>query len=146
PIPSNPQNDPQYEYWEYGVRNWYNNWRLNNPGFVEENNVVIPSLVDDIHVASNLPVVNITSPVGDIVSTPGTSVALGLTISSVYPIIKSELYINDRYISSYEQDPRNISFIPRDAGAIVGNNLIKVVVYDNVLNRSEDSINLLVQE
>lgn len=146
PSPENPQNDSRYESWEYGVRNWLENWKKTNPGFVETTNPSLPTEVDDVHTIANAPKIALITPTPDNPTSSHSKVTLNLTASGVYPIKKSELYVNDRYIATFEQSPLSISFIPSDIGVIQGTNLIKVIVYDTVLNRAEVSQNLIITD
>ncbi len=145
-FPENPQSDSQYESWEYGVRNWFENWKKGNPGFTETTSVTIPAATDDIHVSTNAPKVVITSPASGSVVPSQSRVIISLAASSTYPIKKSELYVNDRYISTTEQNPLTVSFVPRDVGVIQGSNVIRVIVYDSVLNKGEVTQNLVIQD
>lgn len=146
PIPQNPQKDSQYDYWEYGVRNWFAVWKNSNPGFTETTSVIIPTATDDIHVSSNVPKVSISSPAPDAHVTSKNMVVINLSISSTFPVKKSELYVNDRYISTSEQNPQTVSFIPQDIGVSQGINTIKVIVYDSVLNKGQVTQNLVIQD
>jgi hypothetical protein len=66
-----------------------------------------------------------------------SQVTINLSISSSFPIKRSELYVNDRYISSNESTPSTLTFIPQSIGLAPGSNTIKVIVYDNALNKGE---------
>lgn len=145
PAPSNPQNDSQYEYWEYGVRNWFNNWRLTNPTFVEATSMTIPTAVDDVHTSANAPTVSITSPTSQSAIKMDVRTTLALAVNAKYPLKKAELYINDRYIYTNDQNPSSLSFVPKDIGLAAGLNTIKVIVYDTALNKGEVSENFVVQ-
>lgn len=144
--PKNPADDSQYASWEYGVRNWFENWKKSNPGFVESSSVSIPTALDDVHTPANAPKVTITSPTKDLVIKMNTKVSVALAVSGVYPVKKSELYVNDRYVYTNEQNPIALTFVPQDIGLAIGVNTIKVVVYDSALNKGEAVENLVVQE
>jgi len=146
PIPSNPQKDPQYEYWEYGVRKWYEGWREGNPSFTESTTSTIPAAVDDVHTPSNIPKVTITAPVPNARFSSKVRVIINLSVASGYQVKKTELYVNDRYISTTEQNPLSVSFIPQEIGVAQGANSIKVIVYDTVLNHGEAGINVIIQD
>lgn len=146
PIPQDPTKDSQYESWEYGVRKWFVEWQKSNPGFVETTNMVMPIGSDDIHTAANSPKVTISSPLPDATFNSHGRININLTISNVYAIKKTELYINDRYISSTEQNPQTVSFVPQDIGVQQGVNIVKVVVYDSVLNVGQATQNLVIRD
>lgn len=145
-IPKNPQDDPQYEYWEYGVQNWFNQWKItnNDPTITEVPN--LPTQTDDVHIPSNFPNVEISQGSENLVSKPQTKVTILVSTTSKFPLKKIELYANDRYISSSERILDRVSFIPQDIGLYTGKNVIKVVVYDNVYNKGEASTDITIEE
>lgn len=144
PIPEHPENDGQYEKWEYGVRKWYDAWHVSNPGFQEVATFTIPTEKDNVHVPENAPKISITSPSNSTVLDSKTRVQVSMSVQAKNPIKKVELYINDRYIISSEQSPFTISFTPSDIKNLNPTglqNTLKIVVYDTALNRGEASIN-----
>jgi membrane peptidoglycan carboxypeptidase len=144
-VPNDPRNDSQYDYWEYGVRNWFENWKKSNPNFVENSNFTPPLGIDDVHTTANIPQISITSPKQDVVERSQSRVTLSLSVKSVYPILKSELYVNGRYIYSNTQNPSTLIFTPKDAGMAPGTNIVKVIVYDSVFNRSEVAQDMVIE-
>ncbi len=146
PIPTNPQNDSQYEYWEYGVRKWFDNWRMSNPGFIESSVINMPNEKDNVHTLENSPRVNISTPIQNSILKLRIKTSLELSVDSKYPLIKSELYVNDRYISTNSTNPKSIPFIPVDVGMAIGRNVIKVIVYDNVLNNGVSTVDIMVED
>ncbi len=143
-IPTNPSTDSQYEYWEYGVRNWFNNWKMGNPDFIEAVSFTIPTDRDNVHTSSSSLNVAISSPFPNAIVSSKSRVDIALAITGVNPIKKSELYLNDRYISTNETNPKVLSFIPQEVGVIQGKNIIKVVVYDNIFNKKEVSVDVVI--
>ena len=141
-IPKNPGSDSQFEYWEYGVRKWFNIWQKENPTFRETTDYDIPKQEDDVHTVENMPKVSIKLENKDNSFEMGTRINLSITVSGKYPLKKSELYINGKYIVSNERDPKFLSFIPQDIDGIQNKNVIKVVAYDSVYNRGEASIDI----
>jgi 1A family penicillin-binding protein len=132
PIPQNPGNDSQYASWEWAIQKWKteNNITDGAP-------VAMPTASDDIHTNANAPHITITAPTKDAVIKLQSQVVVNLSINSAYPIKKSELYVNDRYIYTNEVGPNTLSFTPKDIGLSDGTNTIKVVVYDSALNKGE---------
>ena len=49
------------------------------------------------------------------------------------------MFINNVYAGSSRVAPFVFSFVPNDTANIKGNNKIKVVVYDSVMNKSEST-------
>lgn len=145
-VPNDPKQDPQYEYWEYGVRKWFDAWQKSNPSLKETNDIKIPTETDDVHIQANFPTIRITSPQTDSVVDSNSKVTITISSTGKYPLKKSELYINDRYITSNESNPSSLSFVPQDIGGMQQKNIIKIISYDTVLNYAEASINLTVNQ
>ena len=146
-IKGDPKSDSQYEYWEYGVRKWFDNWQKNNPNFKETNSTLIPTETDNVHIDANIPKISIDTPKQDEQLAMNSRVSIKINYTGKYPIKKLELYINDKYISSTEGSNTTISFIPADIGDIQPNrNTIKVVSYDTVFNRSEAFVDITITQ
>ncbi len=143
-IPKDPKLDSQYENWEYGVRKWFDNWKLSNPDFKEGMVAAKPTAFDDVHTIDSSPKLNISIPKQDSGFDRNSRIVVTVTNSSKYPLKKSELYINGKYITSNSIDPKTLSFIPHDVLGIERNNIIKVISYDTVYNRGEASIDFIV--
>lgn len=145
-IPKDPKNDPQFEYWEYGVRNWFTEWQKSNPTFKETNNIDIPKESDDVHIPANMPKISIVSPKQDDKYSMNTRVSININSTGKYPIRKSELYINDKYVYSNEKNPLLLNFTPADISSNIqtGRNTIKVVSYDNVYNKAETTVDITI--
>ena len=139
-VPQNPSDDSQYEYWEYGVRKWFDNWKLSHPEFTEETAFVIPSETDDIHSPDKAPSITIISPTNGDRINPNQMLKVQLQITGPNPVKKTEIYLNGNYVLSSEIDPLNVSFIPADVGSFSdSNNTLSVIVYDSVYNRGQAS-------
>lgn len=143
-IPKDPKKDSQYDYWEYGVRKWFESWKTNNPDFKEVSEMVIPTDKDDVHTPQNSPKIIINSPKPTDIITPKTRVNIQIGYTGKYPIKKSELYINNKYITSNERDPYSLSFIPEDIGLTQDRNILKVITFDNVLNKGEATVDITI--
>jgi 1A family penicillin-binding protein len=144
PAPANPQEDSQYENWEFGVRNWFNTWKQSNPGFVETVDIIIPEAKDDIHIPENFPKVSLSISNKEKVVGINEKVSILVTSTGKFPLKKSELYINNKFISANEVTPNTISFIPQDIEGIEKINAIKVIVTDSVYNKAEASLEVVV--
>ena len=148
PAPADASTDSQYPYWEYGVRKWFTTvWQKDHPEFKEgTSSISIPTSYDDVHTSNTVPQVAIVSP------TPGSTVSADslLTVQlqshSIYPLKKTELYINNKYVLSSETDPSHISFVPSDIGALSSaTNTLSFTVYDNIYNKTQVSLDIYVQ-
>lgn len=141
---SDPKSDSQYEYWEYSIRKWFDNYQKTDPNFKEATVIEIPTAIDDIHTLENSPKISITSPKPNSLVDQNVRVDIVITSNGKYPLKKSELYINGKYISINERDAYHMSFVPKDIDNIQDNNIIKIISYDTVLNRGEVSIDISV--
>lgn len=145
PAPADPKSDSQYEYWEYGVRQWFDNWQKLHPEFKEATSFTIPTQTDDVHLAGKGPVVSIFSPVSGTVIDPQKLLNLQIKIADGRSIIKTEVYINNKYILTSTTDPLNISFIPSDLTDLDTENTLSITVYDQAYNKGLASINFKSQ-
>ncbi len=136
---SDPKQDPQYEYWEYGIRKWFDKWQKENPTFIETKDTVIPTEMDNVHILENFPKISILSPKPDSVVDANSRLTINISSSGKYPLKKSELYINDKYVNTNEKTPNSLSFIPADIKGIQEKNIIKIISYDIVLNHIDTS-------
>ncbi|MBU6232401.1 hypothetical protein KGP36_07240, partial [Patescibacteria group bacterium] len=139
PIPTDPTQDPQYQYWEYGVRNWLKNYEISHPDFKESTNTTVPiTAYDDVHTPQNAPHVTIVSPAAGSTINPQSLLSVQLQSQGKYQPLKTELYLNGRYVLTDEKDPLNISFVPADVGGLsTTSNSISVITYDQVYNSGQ---------
>jgi penicillin-binding protein 1C len=135
PIPTDPQNDPQYDNWEYAVRNWFATYQTTHPNFIETSDFAVPSSTDDVHVPANFPHVSIISPLPLANLDPNSRIAVSTSVSGPYPIQKADLYINGNYITSSVAAPFIMSFTPADISSIQQNNSLMVSVQDSVFDQ-----------
>lgn len=141
-IPNRPERDPQYESWEYGVRNWA---RLNGIRDAEPN---IPDGFDDVHTDDNQPTFEIISPADGETYDTDTLVPIRFEIASDNPITKAEYYVNNEYVGS-SASPFDFSFKPSDVDGIkIGRNrnTLKVVIFDSLFNRVEKTVRFGVSD
>jgi penicillin-binding protein 1C len=146
PLPTNPQQDSQYESWEYAVRGWFDVWKLQNPNFTESTAINIPAGSDDIHQPTQSPQVSFTSPVGGSTINAHSPYTLQLKYTGANPPRKTEVYLNNRFVLATETDPLNVTFTPADTGGYnPSNNNLSVVVYDTVFNKGQASVQVNFQ-
>ncbi|HPS28376.1 MAG TPA: transglycosylase domain-containing protein [Candidatus Paceibacterota bacterium] len=144
PIPSNPQNDPQYWNWENPVINWANR---NIPNF-QSYNQTLPNDPNQPPSDAKVPTVNIEYPKdGDYMNTDFTVEA---SINSNYSVSQASLYLNDTLIGTlspitlvdsvtnqsrivYRSNPINFSQIQEQ-------NELKVVATNQYSQQGSDSL------
>lgn len=129
--PTNPQNDPQFPLWEYGVERFMSGGGevSSNFSFVDQNN--INNSIESDGVIRNFP--SGKRPFSQPISFSVASIVNGSQVSSV------SVNFNGRPISNYDQAPFYISFNPQEiAGVVREENTIHL----NIKTLSGDSINL----
>ncbi len=146
PIPAHPEQDGQYVNWEYAVRQWFSTYQLQNPGFKEATDITIPTATDDVHTPDKAPKITILSPVDQAVIDPQLPLYIKLAVQSVFPIKKTDMYMNGKFVMTATDDPLNFSFVPADVGGLGNNNTLSVISYDSASNKVQAVINFMVQK
>ena len=140
PKPIFPEQDMQFERWEYRVAEW----ALNN-NFGTSTTSQIPTTYDDIHKPEYSPRFSIISPNSSDIYNQNYQIDVLLSKTfSKYPILKKEFYINGIFIGSAQAD-KPFSFIPKNIANIQGLNTLKVVMFDSVYNKSIQSVEFKIQ-
>jgi penicillin-binding protein 1C len=147
PIPTHPEQDSQYDNWEYGVRNWFRDYQAQHPEFKEtKGNIAIPTETDNIHTPEKAPRVSIISPNGGLLIDPQEILSVQLKADGAYPLRKTEVYLNGKYVLTATNNPLNFSFVPADVGNLNDqNNSLSVIVYDSVSNKGQAVMNFLIK-
>jgi penicillin-binding protein 1C len=147
PAPTNPEQDSQYQNWDYGIRNWLVDYQLLHPDFKEvTGSFVVPQETDDIHVPEKAPKVSILSPITGSLINPQVMLTVQLKSEGVYPLQKTEVYLNGKRVLTATDNPLNFSFVPNDVGNLNnGSNSLSVIVYDTVFNKGQAVVNLTFQ-
>lgn len=139
--PTSPELNPQYKYWEYAI----NTWKLENGYSTGTSSTsttnTIPTELDDTHRPEHRPQVSVNNFNSS--KTYGQNelitVSIGVTPTK-FQISRIDYFINDTFIETRENAPYTFSFRPQTYNLTSGSNTLKVLVYDEVLNRAEVSI------
>jgi membrane carboxypeptidase/penicillin-binding protein PbpC len=145
PIPTEPTKDAQYEYWEYGVRKWFDEWKLANPDFKETVTLNIPTEKDDVHTPEKAPKITIVSPTPNSLINPNQNLSIKIQHTGQFQPKKTEVYLNGKYILTNETNPLNISFVPADVGNLSTINTLSITLFDSVYNRGQASVQFMTQ-
>jgi 1A family penicillin-binding protein len=133
-------NDPQYELWEGPVEQWALGQNLNNlwgPA---------PAATDDLHTPQNKPTISLISPDPKTSYDANQSLTISVNYRGKFAFGELRAFLNDTYLGTANQAPFQISFVPREAGAVVGgNNTLRLVAYDLVRNQTELTSPLLIK-
>lgn len=134
--PINASSDPQFERWEYPVRQWVISHNIQ-----ETTEISVPEAFDDVHTPESGPKVSITSPVFGNQYNNQERLLVAVDYNGRYPLQKIEYYLNGNYIGNSLRQPFSFSFIPEDFGNYIEKtNELRVVVYDSVYNKNQTSI------
>ena len=142
PAPTNPQNDSQFNHWEIPVQAW---WAQNGAKYPATSWNEKPTAVDDVHTDLNKPEISILEPNNQKVYPINQKIQLKFTSLKPIPIKKIDIFINGIYLETIEP-PFNFSFVPKEIENLQNNNEIKLVSYDNTLNRSETVANFTISD
>ena len=142
--PIDPNQDSQFQYWEYGVRKWLTEYQKTHPGFVETSgSTTIPTATDDIHTADKIPKISFITPIDNQLINPQSLLPIKISLSGSFTPKKTAVYLNGKYVLTATVDPLNFSFVPADVGNINSNssNTITVDVFDSAYNKGEATLN-----
>lgn len=143
--PADPTQNSQYPYWEYGVRKWFDGWKITHPEFQEGMTFTVPTEKDNVHTANSAPHVSILSPLPNSLVNPNALLNVQLQAAGIYPIKKTEVSLNGKYVLTSENNPLNISFVPADVSTLSSVNTLSVTVYDSVYNKTQVSTDFSIQ-
>ncbi|MCX6715556.1 MAG: transglycosylase domain-containing protein [Candidatus Taylorbacteria bacterium] len=135
PAPMAAANDSQFPYWEYAVGEWLKTYKTAHPDFQNPMSVVIPTEKDDVHIPQNLPSISIKLPTPGMLIDPKQSLQVELLNTGRYPVQKTEVYMNGKYITTAYNNPLNFSFVPNDVGNVERNNVLSITLYDTIFNK-----------
>lgn len=138
--PISPQNDSQYVLWETPVREW-----VLSQGFTEGDRSAIPTEYDNSRTPDSIPVVSLSGVDFNSVHKLTENINVVVSISSKYPVSSVELYVNNDLLSKKSSGPYIFSFTPDNINSISTNNIITVVVYDSILNKSVSTAQLIIE-
>jgi len=134
--PKNPQTDPQYNLWEYGVRKWV----IQNS--IIENFEVLPTEYETIHNPEYKPIISIIEPtLGRIVS-GNDRLMVQFSYTGAYNLKKADYYLNNSLIGSSLNN--FFVFTPKDVGIVQGVNTLRVTVYDSIFNKTEQEVTFTI--
>jgi len=132
PMPISPNDDPQFQLWEYPIRKW-----VAENGIGEETSAVIPKAADSMHGPEFTPRISVTNPIPNLPYGKSGKMVVAVDISGRFSISKVDYFINGDFAGSVNKYPWNFSFLPSSIESIRATNELKVVAYDSVLNRGE---------
>jgi len=137
--PANPSEDPQFNNWETPVLSWL---AQNN-----QYNIPFPTDYDSIHTPANLPSIKIISPFNNQVINQPTFI-FQVEASAPLGLKQVDYFLNDEFIGSSLMPPYQI--IVKLPDYIINatssqSATLKARAYDNVFNRQEEKIEILIK-
>jgi membrane peptidoglycan carboxypeptidase len=140
-IPEDPTNDPYYEPWEAAIQEWIT--AKEEEEGVEIVNEAPPTEEDDVHVPSNFPSVEITSP--DKNDDVDRTITISVDADAPRGVSRVEFYIDGQYLGSDTRSPyKLVTDIPSSIGR--GVHSIKAIAYDDVDNAGSDTVSINIEE
>jgi penicillin-binding protein 1A len=135
--PAHPEDDPQFMLWERPVRQW-----VAAQGIREGETTPRPTGYDNVHVPEYKPTATFIEPSSSQTYQANQRVTIRFTYQGHYPFNQADFFFNDQFLGSIKQTPLEFSFVPNEHEANGPTNTVKVIVYDQVRNRSEQTTNL----
>lgn len=133
PVPRNPDDDSQFENWEYAVKNWVRN---NN---IVQTDISTPQTSNDKE-----PDIEIISPVARSTYGMETAINVSFEAGNGSPISKVEYYLNNEYGGS-ANSPFNIVFVPAEfTSSKKGSNILKLIFTDVANHRIEKTVRFTI--
>ena len=140
PAPTNPSANRQFDNWEVPVQKW---WAQNKSKYPVVSWGDKPTGVDNIHTTSSGPSVSIIEPKDGTIYPPNQRIYLKINNSSILPIQKIDIFINDVYMET-NYPPFNFSVVPSELENLQGENVLKIIAYDTAYNKKESSVTFRV--
>jgi membrane peptidoglycan carboxypeptidase len=131
--PTNPEKDPLFKNWEYGVLKWWNNNQYKYPIITDKNK---PVVYDSIHNQSSKLEIEILGLNSGIYK-KNEPIYIMVNPKNQSVLKKVDIFINNTYLTSLKNYPFSTSFNPSDINNIKNDNTIKVIGYDVIGNSSE---------
>lgn len=136
-----PQTNQQYINWETATQNW---WQENKNKYTLIDESQIPSGYDNIHTEENQPEVLIKKPEAGAIYDANNQVTIEIDYKTKFPVRSVDVFINDTYLATKKSSPFVFTFIPKDIENIGDTNEIKVILRDEVYNKTEATTEFMV--
>ena len=132
--------DSAYVQWEAGVKDWVKlkqaEHKDGEPEFVYDS---APTEMDDVHIAANKPFISINSPTNG--QTVEGVMQVFVNASAPRGVSRVEYYLNKRKVGTITTAPYTLT-LPLNSFFMKGSRQLRAVVYDDVDNSNEASVNV----
>jgi 1A family penicillin-binding protein len=132
-IPSNPNSDPQYQYWEYGVLLWS----------ATQGDVSIFDIISETNDSDVL--VSIIEPENREWFDKNDTVEIEYSITTTKTIDRVEYFINGEKVGTGDGEDKLFRFMPGERGLERGKHTFLIVVYTKEKSRGGTSIDFRVR-
>ena len=139
PIPNNPNNDQQFNLWEYPVQQWLKNKSFKAGG-------VMPISQPNNEQTGLLNQVNILSPSDNSTFGQENDIKVSLLLPSQLIISQIDYLIDNNLIKTLKGSYYDLVFNPLESSLTVGQHELKVVIYDQTGNRIERIVNFTLNQ
>jgi len=129
-FPENPENDSQFNLWEFAVRKWTENQNIR-----EETEADLPQEFDDVHTPENMPRVIFKTLPPQTLKENGR-LEFSLDIQTKYPVKQIDVTLGARFLGTLHSPPYIFSYTMSDLGTSTPQEELTVTVYDNVGNKA----------
>lgn len=128
PAPKNPNQDPQFKYWNYAVQTW---WQENMGKYTVTRSSDLPSGFDSLHTGENADIrfIGLENQIDAKKTT-----LFSIESSGAYPLTSVDLYIDGNYLTTLSR-PFRFSFSPKEYGYTAGTHTIKAVATDSIFSQ-----------
>lgn len=136
--PEHPENDPQFNNWEYSIQDWLKTQNL-------PKDLIKPSRFDDVHTQENSPKIKIENINENKEYQTSERVVVKIKNTGNYTLLKTEYFLNGEYLGYSNKPPFDFIIPLGEIRALKKDNEIKVVGYDTNLNKGEDVVNIKIK-
>ncbi len=139
--PEDPSQDNQYNNWDFGVLNWWENNKNRYPTFDEED---IPTEEDDVHTEDSIPEASFINPASG--SSISYNEGISLRVNYDSPINadlqKIDFFIDNIYLGTVRNGSNSFTTSLDENMVQPGSHSFRAIVFDEYYNRKEISISI----
>ncbi len=140
PIPQNPENDSQYENWNYVVRQW-----VMNQGIEEIFEEDIEEKKDNIHIPQNFPSISITSPSSNELLEKDDPFVVNFNYNGAFSLKRTNIFINNSLVVNNNTGSQTFTIYLDEIDTLRNKNTLTIKVYDDVFNSDEKSLTFNIE-
>ena len=139
PPPVNPYNDPQFLLWEIPAQAW-----ISEHGLPPQAYSIVPEGYDNLHTPNLVPQISINSPTTTNMYGRNEKLPVEVTIMSSFNIERVDFFVNGIFLGSSHSAPYSFAFVPADVQNITNTNDLRIIAYDTVGNKSEQTVQFIL--